>query len=463
MGLDCSRGTADVDCQGAGDAGQGGYTLGDMGKILCDGFTCEPEFHADGEIWAQTLWDVRQKLVASLGGNTLNGAGVTRARSLITRAMELSPPDPSMLEMRNAILQADQAIYANADKGALWSAFALRGMGYFATDTGATDTGPRQDFTKPPNCNQIACGILTGLVREAEGGAPIPNAVVEIKGAGDLVGTTNAQGRYRIPKVPPHTYRQVTAAAPGHQPTAVGNLTVGTTTQTQNFNIHRDWADLATGANLVSASPPDFTSFGCGPSAAFDISLASGWGSTAVNAVDPTNPDGPKQATITLPRTIDITSFAVDPGGDLRRRRQRLDQAAADPDRSDRRRSALHDRGRVHLRRGRQPQAERREPDDRQPERAPDQDHDARQSGRRPGGGELHGPVGVPGLRHAVGAAARRAQAQGEGTSTTRQPSGSSKVSAPTDSQNGFSAATGAPPSGSSCAATSSRRSRSGK
>ena len=315
MGLDCSRGTADVDCQGAGDAGQGGYTLGDMGKILCDGFTCEPEFHADGEIWAQTLWDVRQKLVASLGGNTLNGAGVTRARSLITRAMELSPPDPSMLEMRNAILQADQAIYANADKGALWSAFALRGMGYFATDAGGTDTGPRQDFTKPPNCNQIACGILTGLVREVEGGAPIPNAVVEIKGAGDLVGTTNAQGRYRIPKVPPHTYRQVTAAAPGHQPTAVGNLTVGTTTQTHNFNIHRDWADLATGANLVSASPPDFTSFGCGPSAAFDISLASGWGSTAVNAVDPTNPDGPKQATITLPRTIDITSFAVDPGG----------------------------------------------------------------------------------------------------------------------------------------------------
>ena len=33
-----------------------------------------------------------------------------------------------------------------------------------------------------------------------------------------------------------------------------------------------------------------------------------------MNAVDPTNPDGPKQATINLPRTIDVTSFAVDPG-----------------------------------------------------------------------------------------------------------------------------------------------------
>ena len=49
-----------------------------MGKILCDGFTCQPEFHADGEIWAQTLWDLRQRFVADLGGNTLNGTGVTR-------------------------------------------------------------------------------------------------------------------------------------------------------------------------------------------------------------------------------------------------------------------------------------------------------------------------------------------------------------------------------------------------
>ena len=35
-GLDCNRGSgADADCPGAGNAGSGGYTLGDMGKILC--------------------------------------------------------------------------------------------------------------------------------------------------------------------------------------------------------------------------------------------------------------------------------------------------------------------------------------------------------------------------------------------------------------------------------------------
>src|SRR6185295_10655862 len=70
-GLDCNRGSgADPDCPGAGAAGSGGYTLGDMGKILCS--PCQPEFHADGEIWAQTLWDLRQRFVSDLGGSTLN-------------------------------------------------------------------------------------------------------------------------------------------------------------------------------------------------------------------------------------------------------------------------------------------------------------------------------------------------------------------------------------------------------
>ena len=312
-GLDCNRGSgADPDCPGAGAAGSGGYTLGDMGKILCS--PCQPEFHADGEIWAQTLWDLRQRFVSDLGGSTLNGTGVSRVRSLITRAMELAPPDPSYLEMRNAILQADVALFAKADRGRIWSVFAKRGLGYFASDDGANDTHPTQDFTKPPSCSQIACGTLTGIVRGAEGGAPVANATVEVKGTGDLVDTTDAQGRYSIPRIPPHTYPQVVAAAAGHQPTTVSNLTIVAGSQTRDFSLHRDWADVATGASVVSFSPPDFSSFGCGPASAFDISLASGWGSTAVNPADGSNPGGAKSAIVDLGRSIDVTAFAVDPG-----------------------------------------------------------------------------------------------------------------------------------------------------
>ena len=236
-GLDCNRGSgADADCPGAGNAGSGGYTLGDMGKILCA--PCRPEFHADGEIWAQTLWDLRQRFVADLGGGTLNGAGITTVRNLITRAMELAPPDPSYLEMRNAIVQADLAINGGANKSRIWKVFAKRGMGYFAGDQGSDDTSPNQDFSTPPNCNQIACGTLRGRVREAGSGTPITNAVVEIEGPGDLIDQTNANGRYVIKRIAPHTYPSVTASAPGHNPDTVKNLALGATTQTQNFKLH---------------------------------------------------------------------------------------------------------------------------------------------------------------------------------------------------------------------------------
>ncbi len=55
--------------------------------------------HASGEVWAQTLWDLRRRF------------GHAKADMLITRGMELSPPEPSMLDMRNAILQADRVAY----------------------------------------------------------------------------------------------------------------------------------------------------------------------------------------------------------------------------------------------------------------------------------------------------------------------------------------------------------------
>ena len=100
---------------GSQDAGPGGYTYGDFGDVA--GF---PEVHADGEIWAETLWQIRQTL------------GPAVAETLVTRGMELSPGAPSYLDMRNAIIQADLVNFAGANETTLWSIFAERGMGYFA-------------------------------------------------------------------------------------------------------------------------------------------------------------------------------------------------------------------------------------------------------------------------------------------------------------------------------------------
>src|SRR5204862_1405366 len=95
--VDCPVG-ANAACPGTNGAGPGGYTYGDFGDIAGG-----PEVHSDGEIWLETLWQIRQAL------------GPAVAEALVTRGMELSPPGPSYLDMRNAILQADLVNFAGAN------------------------------------------------------------------------------------------------------------------------------------------------------------------------------------------------------------------------------------------------------------------------------------------------------------------------------------------------------------
>ena len=57
-------------CPGGATGHRGGYTYADYGQVIG-----VPEVHADGEIWAQTLWDLRDRL------------GSKRSESLVTRAM----------------------------------------------------------------------------------------------------------------------------------------------------------------------------------------------------------------------------------------------------------------------------------------------------------------------------------------------------------------------------------------
>ena len=51
--------------------------------------------------------------------------------------MRLSPPEPSFLDMRNAILLAHEG-----DDTDVWQVFQDRGMGYFASTDGSGDIAP---------------------------------------------------------------------------------------------------------------------------------------------------------------------------------------------------------------------------------------------------------------------------------------------------------------------------------
>jgi hypothetical protein len=287
------------------EGGRGGYTYGDFPTI-----GGAPQVHASGEVWTQTLWDIREEL------------GSVPTSSLVTEGMRLSPADPSMLDMRNAILQADQVINGGDNNRRLWRIFAARGMGWFAGAVDAGDAFPAESFRIPPRA-ELAPGAIAGTLTDDETGKPISGVRVAISGHGDrYADTTNAAGRFAIFNVPPGTYLKLTIGGQGYdgltrtvtvRPDRVTNLT---------GELRRDWAASSGGGEVVDFTGPDFTPFGCGPWNAIDLSQGTGWGSTTGDDNGtPTGTPVPKRVDIALPEPITITAggtggetaFRVDP------------------------------------------------------------------------------------------------------------------------------------------------------
>jgi len=135
--IDCAVGASAAVCPGAGaggTAGPGGYTYGDLGLI----FAAAPgEEHRNGEIWGQTLWDLRARV------------GVRTARCIVTGGLRLTPDNPDFLKARDAILQS--ALVVGVPQGPLWEVFAARGMGANATTDGYNSLEVTEDFTVPAN------------------------------------------------------------------------------------------------------------------------------------------------------------------------------------------------------------------------------------------------------------------------------------------------------------------------
>lgn len=99
-------------------------TYADFGKIFSTG----PEVHADGEIWMEAMWELRARLITKFGYEE----GRRRAAQLMMDAMKRSPSDPSFVDMRDALLGADQEDQQGEDIDLIWEAFARRGLGYMA-------------------------------------------------------------------------------------------------------------------------------------------------------------------------------------------------------------------------------------------------------------------------------------------------------------------------------------------
>ena len=296
--VDCTVGSTSELCTGGVTGHGGGYTYADYGNI-----GGAPEVHDDGELWSETLWDLRREL------------GHAKTEMLVTRAMELAPSNPSFLDMRNAILVADTAAFGGHNRPTVWKVFAHRGMGFFAGSLGGDDASPGADFHTPPANHDK--GTITGTVTDADSGQPVSGLTVSLAfqgapGAANPSDTTDAEGHYSIGPVRVGTYPKLNVSGVGFDP-ARSSVTVTTAGTVKNFEVRRDWAAASGGASIADFNGPDFSPV-CGPPQVIDTSQASGWGSTTGNDDgDPTNVFVPKFVVIELPATIDVTQFAVDP------------------------------------------------------------------------------------------------------------------------------------------------------
>jgi hypothetical protein len=304
MAIDCpvdSTSKACVDTYNPGVNPDGGYTYGDLSTIAGS-----PEVHSSGEVWAQTLWDIRKAF------------GHTVADTLITRGMSLSANDPSMLDMRNAILQADLVGYDGDHSAALWEIFAKRGMGYFAGSIDSGDTHVAEDFNTPPspkthNYDQYIQGTVTDSVT----GAPVQGATVTVTGFGDqYTAVTGADGTYTIGAtwgMYPGTYPKVVAQGPGYLAQSKSVTIPQGDHATADFVVDHDWAEKNGGADVVDYNGLDFTPYGCGPVQAIDGNQGTGWVTVAGTTEDTTGTFIPKHITVELPKAVDVTSFGVNP------------------------------------------------------------------------------------------------------------------------------------------------------
>lgn len=156
-----------------------------------------PEVHADGEIWAAILWEVRETLLTSLG--KIEGEKVVE--QLVVDAMPISAPNPSMVDMRDAIIAADTERFGGKHYDLLWSAFSKRGLGVSASSNGGNDTDPIPAYNHP---TQDENGLFAGKIINAATNKPVEGVRImigEYEARTSPVVKTTDKGGFGVPMV----------------------------------------------------------------------------------------------------------------------------------------------------------------------------------------------------------------------------------------------------------------------
>lgn len=124
------------------------------------------EVHSQGEVWCSALWEARAGLIAKQGYDR----GSQAILQIVTDALRLTPAEPTFLEARDAVIEADLINNAGANAETLWTAFAKRGMGFSAeVPHSRTTRGVIEAFDVP---DDLLVTPIRALVASGPAGGP---------------------------------------------------------------------------------------------------------------------------------------------------------------------------------------------------------------------------------------------------------------------------------------------------
>lgn len=130
--------------------------------------------HGVGSVWCTMLWDLYWDMVAVYGHTYdlyAQTGGNNKTIRLVVEGMRLQPCEPGFIDARDAILQADQVLYAGANQCIIWKAFARRGLGFSADQGSSGVVGDETEaFDLPPGCsnNDVSFSANTTTVCEGQ-------------------------------------------------------------------------------------------------------------------------------------------------------------------------------------------------------------------------------------------------------------------------------------------------------
>ena len=161
--------------------------------------------HGVGFVFATMLWDLTWLFIDEYGFDpdlTNGNGGNNMIMQLVIDGLKLAPCSSGFVDMRDAILLADELVYNGANECLIWGAFAARGLGWQADQGNASSrTDQVEDFSLPPSCmqsnNQFDTGVLSIDSPESGVLSNNENITVTVRNYG-VMGVSNIDLFYQI-------------------------------------------------------------------------------------------------------------------------------------------------------------------------------------------------------------------------------------------------------------------------